>query len=88
MEIDGYRLAVFLNAGAPYVLDDRCPHAGASMSAGTVMFGCAICPQHGWAFELKDGSLRGAPGECIKTYPARVYTFQGRELVQADLPLV
>lgn len=88
VEIDGYRLAVFVNGGVPYAMDDRCPHAGASLSSGVVMFNCAICPAHGWAFELKDGVLRGGIGEMVRTYPTRVHEYKGRKLVQAQLPSV
>ena len=33
-EVDGYHLAVFLDKGEPSVIDDRCPHAGASCPPG------------------------------------------------------
>ena len=36
VEIDGFKLAVFLRDRQPYVMDDVCPHAGASLSGGHV----------------------------------------------------
>lgn len=88
-EIDGHRLAVFLNAGELSVMDDTCPHAGASLSAGWIDEGCAVCPLHGWAFDLKTAELRnGVPGEpAITLFPSRVLEENGRKLVQADLPM-
>lgn len=86
VSIDGFRLAVFLHEDKPHVLDDTCPHAGGPISGGYVDEGCAVCPWHYWCFDLNDGKLRGAPGVAVKTYPARIYDFNGRTLVQADLP--
>jgi nitrite reductase/ring-hydroxylating ferredoxin subunit len=90
VEIDGHRLAVFLSGDVLSVMDDACPHAGASLSAGWVDDGCAVCPLHGWAFDLKTAELRGGgtPGEPATTiYPSRVLEENGRKLVQADLPM-
>jgi nitrite reductase/ring-hydroxylating ferredoxin subunit len=92
-EIEGYKLAIFLNAGKVYVMDNFCPHAGGSMAAGYVEDGCAVCPWHFWAFRLDTGELyeEGAYGRgpMIPVYPARVLRREGKpDLVQADLPKV
>ena len=88
VEIDGYRLAVFLEGGQVFVMDDACPHAGGSMSGGRLDAGCAVCPWHGWAFGLRDGALRGYDGVTIGTYPSRIYKRADMsDLVQADLPM-
>ena len=88
VEIDGYHLAVFLASGTISVIDSRCPHAGGNLSAGVVEDGCAICPWHYWAFRLDSGELRGTPGVAVSRYESRVYEYQGRRVVQADLPRV
>lgn len=86
-EIDGFRLAVFLDGGEVYVLDDVCPHAKGSLGSGWVDRGCAVCPLHSWAFRLTDGTMRDAPGVAVRTYPVRLKTLgDGRVMVQADLP--
>ncbi len=90
VEIGGFRMAVYLHAGQVFVMDDACPHAGASLSAGHVADGCAVCPWHAWAFHLENGQLRGAPGVVIDTYKTRVIQPPGEgraKLVQADLPI-
>lgn len=87
VEIDGFRLAVFLDHGAVAVLDSRCPHAGADISAGHVEDGCAVCPWHAWAFELTTGQLRGSPGIGVDRYPSRLRVHEGKQFVQADLPM-
>jgi nitrite reductase/ring-hydroxylating ferredoxin subunit len=88
VEIDGFQLAVFLSGGNVSVIDNRCPHAGGNLSAGHVEKGCAVCPWHYWAFRLDNGQMRDAPGVAVSWYPTRVYEYQGRRVVQADLPSV
>jgi nitrite reductase (NADH) small subunit/3-phenylpropionate/trans-cinnamate dioxygenase ferredoxin subunit len=87
VQIDGFQLGVYLDRGQVFAMDDRCPHAGASLSAGVIFDGCAVCPRHNWAFRLENGELRDAPGVTIRTYRTRFYEHQGVMLVQAELPL-
>lgn len=54
------------------VMDDACPHAGASLSGGHVEAGCIVCPWHAWAFELEQGTCPDNPAIRARTYPARV----------------
>jgi nitrite reductase/ring-hydroxylating ferredoxin subunit len=87
VQIDGFQLGVYLVNGQVYAMDDYCPHAGASLSAGVVVDGCAVCPRHQWTFHVDSGQLRDAPGVAVRTYRTRLYDHQGTPLVQADLPL-
>ena len=88
IEIGGFQLAVFLDAGNVYVMDNTCPHAGGSMASGHVENGCALCPWHHWAFRLDNGQLRDMPGVTITTYPVRRLEREGKPtLIQADLPI-
>ncbi len=89
VEISGFKLAVFLQRDNVYVMDDACPHAGASLSGGHVEAGCVVCPWHAWAFQLNNGQLRDAPGVNVDTYKVRVFEPSGGrpKLVQADLPI-
>jgi len=86
VEIDGFHLAVFLSDEAVSVIDNRCPHAGGNLSAGHVEEGCAVCPWHYWAFRLDNGQMRDTPGVAVSKYPSRIYEYQGRRVVQAELP--
>ncbi len=89
VSVDGYELAVFLQNGHIFVMDERCPHAGGAMSAGWIDDGCAVCPLHGWAFDVITGALRdsGSDEPVIKVYTSRILDLGDRKLVQADLPM-
>jgi nitrite reductase/ring-hydroxylating ferredoxin subunit len=86
VEIGGFQLAVFLSNEQVFVMDNYCPHAGGNLAGGEVRDGCAVCPWHNWAFRLENGQLRDAPGVAVSTYPVRIHEYQGRKLVQAELP--
>jgi len=75
-------LAVFLSRGKIYAMDNHCPHAGGAMSAGYIEGNCAVCPWHGWAFNLHNGELMDAPTVKIATYAVRVVD----GIVEAELP--
>jgi nitrite reductase/ring-hydroxylating ferredoxin subunit len=88
VEIGGFQLAVFLYEAQVYVLDNTCPHAGASLAPGQIEDGCVVCPRHNWPFRLVNGQLRDAPGVAITSYKTRIVRPEGRPpLVQADLPI-
>ena len=88
VEVDGYKLAVFLHEGRPHVMDNYCPHAGGSMAGGYVEDGCAVCPWHNWPFRLDSGELKGSPAVAIDIYPTRLVEREGKSpMVQADLPM-
>ena len=88
VEIDGFQLAVFLDGGNVFVIDNYCPHAGGNLAGGYVEDGCAVCPWHSWAFRLDNGQLRDMPGVNITTYKTRKYEREGKPtIVQADLPI-
>jgi nitrite reductase/ring-hydroxylating ferredoxin subunit len=64
----GRTIAVFKNRGAVYAIDDECPHRGGPLHQGDVEKGAAICPLHGWAFDLATGEMRGNPKVKVPTY--------------------
>jgi nitrite reductase (NADH) small subunit/3-phenylpropionate/trans-cinnamate dioxygenase ferredoxin subunit len=77
-----------LNHGQVYVLDNECPHAGGSLSAGPIDDGCVVCPRHYWSFRLDNGEMRDMPGVAISIYKSRLFEREGQsKLVQADLPI-
>ncbi len=75
-------VAVFFHNGEYFAIDDRCPHAGSSLSSGYVEDGVVTCPWHGWRFRLCDGAWADNPK--VKTGCYRVQVNDG--LVQLEVP--
>ncbi len=73
-EVNGRMIAVFLDKGTYYAMDDACPHQGAPLSDGVVSDGCVTCTWHGWRFGLQDGRWLDSPKSrtMVATYPVRV----------------
>ena len=52
VEAHGRSIAIFKDRGALFAIDDVCPHRGGPLHQGDIEGGAAICPLHGWAFDL------------------------------------
>jgi nitrite reductase (NADH) small subunit/3-phenylpropionate/trans-cinnamate dioxygenase ferredoxin subunit len=74
VEIDGRAIAVFLEGGTYYAIDDTCPHQGAPLADGIVYEGSVTCAWHGRRFSLEDGRALDSPGSRhrVGSYPVRV----------------
>jgi 5,5'-dehydrodivanillate O-demethylase oxygenase subunit len=67
-------------SGAPFLVDERCPHRGAQLSAGWVEGDGLRCYYHGWKF-AGSGQCLEQPAErsgfaakvVIRSYPVREY---------------
>ena len=74
VEINGRVIAVFLDEGSYYAIDDACPHKGAPLCDGIVFDKSVTCTWHGWRFSLEDGRWLDSPKSRIQigSYPVRV----------------
>ena len=72
VDVNGSLVAVFHVDGQYYAIDDRCPHAGASLADGCVEDGVVTCAWHAWRFRLSDGAWADNPRVKTKTYPVVV----------------
>lgn len=72
IELDKKLIAVFLDRGNYFAIDDTCPHMGASLSGGHVENGTVTCPWHAWRFRLVDGAWADYTKLKIGCYPVRV----------------
>jgi len=70
--VNGRPVALFLHGGNVYALDDRCPHREGQLSKGVVENGDAICPLHGYNFDLATGISPYNVKDRVATYPVRV----------------
>src|SRR4051794_35977219 len=49
-EVGGRMIALFLEEGEYYAIDDACPHRGAPLCDGIVFDKSVTCTWHGWRF--------------------------------------
>ena len=71
-EVNDRMVAVFLDEGEYFALEDSCPHQGAPLSDGMVCGKTVTCSWHGWKFDLGDGQWLDSPHTRVATYPVRV----------------
>ena len=71
-KLDGHRIAVVRHKGKIYALEDRCPHADATLAFGMVGNGAIACPWHFAEFRLETGEVLSGPAcENIQIYEVR-----------------
>jgi 3-phenylpropionate/trans-cinnamate dioxygenase ferredoxin subunit len=59
--------------GVVYALDDFCTHALTRMSEGRLRGVRLICPMHGAAFDVRNGSVLSAPAtQPLTTHAVRI----------------
>jgi nitrite reductase/ring-hydroxylating ferredoxin subunit len=66
------QIAVFQTEKGIYACNNRCPHEGYPLKAGTLSEGCILtCNWHNWKFNLASGeTLVG--GDQLRRYPVTV----------------
>lgn len=82
--VKGTMVAVFLEQGQYFAINDFCPHMGASLSEGYVEDGAVMCPWHAWRFSLRDGTWLDNSRSAIRTahYEIRVE----EDCIQVNVP--
>lgn len=72
--VDGHDVLIcHTRAGEFFAVENRCSHAIAELEGGRMRGTRLICPLHGAAFDIRDGSVKGAPAyEPIRTYDIEV----------------
>lgn len=75
VDAEGRALALFHAGEWIYALDDRCPHAGASLAEGLVRGGTVTCSWHCASFEL----ATGASLDSISRWDAEVWPVEVRD---------
>jgi NAD(P)H-dependent nitrite reductase small subunit len=69
--VGDFDIAVFNVDGEIFAIDDVCPHFAGSLHEGTVTGETVSCPQHGWCFNLRDGTMTNGR-RSIDTFDVRV----------------
>jgi nitrite reductase/ring-hydroxylating ferredoxin subunit len=73
VEADGLYLAVF-NAGDGrfHALSGNCAHEDGPLGEGVLLGDRAVCPWHGFDFDVRTGVCRVAPDLAVSVYPVQV----------------
>jgi nitrite reductase (NADH) small subunit/3-phenylpropionate/trans-cinnamate dioxygenase ferredoxin subunit len=71
-DVDGVMVAVFLEGGQYYALEDACPHQGLPLNDGILFDKSVTCRWHGWRFSLEDGRHLDGSRVRVAAYPVRV----------------
>jgi nitrite reductase/ring-hydroxylating ferredoxin subunit len=82
-EAGGLRLVLCNAGGAPYVVEDRCPHAFVYLSGGRLEGAVLECPLHGGKLDVRDGRPVAPP---IRK-PARTFAVRRSETkLEVEVP--
>jgi nitrite reductase/ring-hydroxylating ferredoxin subunit len=82
-ESGGLRLVLCNANGAPYVVQDRCPHAFAYLSDGRLEGFVLECPLHGGKLDVRDGRPMAAPvRKPVRSFAVR----QTGATLQVEIP--
>ena len=68
VELNQVDVAIFRIGDDYFAINDRCPHADASLSAGPIENGVVTCPWHYWQFRLDDGTWVDNPRVKTRCY--------------------
>lgn len=69
VHIDRKRIVLARTETGFVAFDDRCPHRGGSLAAGSMICGTVQCPWHGSQFDVVTGDLKCGPAtNSIRTY--------------------
>ena len=82
--VNGTMVAVFLEKGEHFAINDFCPHMGASLADGHVENGVVLCPWHAWSFRLCDGTWMDNSKSGIRTATYGLRIENGE--IQVDVP--
>ena len=71
-EAAGKKLLLCNADGAPYVVDNLCPHVFVPLEGGTLRGTILQCPLHGGEIDVRDGSPAGKPiRKAVPCHPVR-----------------
>lgn len=70
--VSGRIVGLFRSGDEVLAIDGVCPHQGGPLAQGTIEQGCAVCPWHGWCFDLRTGRHHVHPNLFQEVFPVRV----------------
>lgn len=70
--VGGKSLCAVKTGDKIFVIQNKCPHAGADLSLGWCSKGNIVCPYHRHEFDLSTGRGKFGQGNYIHTYPTEL----------------
>ena len=77
-------ICVFWSDGAPFAVDDRCPHMGFPLHRGTVESGLLTCHWHHARFDLSSGGTLDPWADDVRAYPVEIDGDRVTVIVEAE----
>ena len=65
-------LALFNVDGALHAIDNACPHRGGPLGEGDLDGRLAVCPWHGWRWDVTTGANANNPAVKVGCFPVSV----------------
>ena len=73
VELDGREVLLCHTSEGLYAVDNLCSHADARLCEGKLKGQRILCPMHGAAFDVRDGSALSRPASvALQTYPVKI----------------
>lgn len=69
---NGNVVVLFYTNSGYYAVENRCPHAGASLVEGRIKKDILMCVWHGWKFNLKTKKCLTHPNSRLKTFSLKI----------------
>ena len=72
-QVSGHDILICHTKDKFFAVENKCSHAMSKLEGGRLRAYRLICPLHGACFDVRDGSVKGAPATApIRVYPLRV----------------
>lgn len=81
VNVNGKAVALFNVEGNFYAIDDTCLHRGGPLGEGELDGKIAICPWHGWRWDITTGVNQLNPAVSVKRYDVKV---EGDDVLVAE----
>ncbi len=69
---EGQIIALFMDGGQVYAIDNRCPHMGFPLSKGSVKNGILTCHWHHARFDMGSGGTFDPFADDVRVFPTRI----------------
>jgi nitrite reductase/ring-hydroxylating ferredoxin subunit len=81
VNVNGKPVALFNVEGTFHAIDDTCVHRGGPLGEGELDGKIAICPWHGWRWDVTTGVNQLNPSVSVKKYDVKV---EGDDVLVAE----